>query len=91
MQLEAEFTTEPFEGEGDPPPHAVAALEVVRAAGVECDFGPLGTRITGDGPVVLKALQDVMATALDRGATRVTMQVEVVADGSGPTGGGRDE
>lgn len=77
MQLEAEFTTEPFEGEGDPPGHAVAALEAARAAGVECDFGPLGTRLTGEADVVLRAVHDVMSTALGSGATRVTMQVEV--------------
>ncbi|TWP35450.1 thiamine-binding protein [Leekyejoonella antrihumi] len=89
MQLEAEFTTEPFEGEGDPPAHAVAALEVAQAAGVECDFGPLGTRMTGDAPAVLRALQDVMSTALARGATRVTVQVET-RDDVAKAGGGHD-
>ncbi len=77
MQLEAEFTTEPFEGEGDPPSHAVAALDAVRSVGLECDFGPLGTRLTGDAEVVLQAVHDVMSTALASGATRVTVQVEV--------------
>lgn len=87
MQLEAEFTTEPFEGEGDPPEHAVAALEVARAAGVECDFGPLGTRMSGDGAVVLQAVHDVMSTALARGATRVTLQVERLDHDAEPADG----
>ncbi len=83
MQLRAEFTTEPFEGEGDPPGHAVAALKAAERPGVDCDFGPLGTRLTGDAEIVLSAVHDVLSTALSSGATRVTMQVEVHDGGDG--------
>ncbi|KAA5833496.1 thiamine-binding protein [Saccharopolyspora hirsuta] len=77
MMLRAEFTTEPFEGEGEPPAHAVAARDCLRAAGLEPDFGPLGTSITGDRETLLPALAKVVETALDTGANRITLQVTV--------------
>ncbi len=83
MQLRAEFTTEPFEGEGDPPGHAVAALKAAERPGIASDFGPLGTRLTGEADAVLNAVHDVMSAALSSGATRVTMQVEVDDRGDG--------
>lgn len=76
MRLVAEFTTEPFEGEGEVPEHARAALEAVRGAGLASDFGPLGTTVRGEGEEVLDALAAVLRTALAHGATRVTVQVE---------------
>ncbi|MER7014403.1 thiamine-binding protein [Saccharopolyspora sp. NPDC000359] len=77
MMLRAEFTTEPFEGEGEPPAHAVAARDCLRSAGLEPDFGPLGTSITGDRATLLPALAQVVETALDTGAHRITLQVTV--------------
>ena len=77
MHLRAEFTTEPFRGEGDPPSHAVAAREAVRRTGIEPDFGPLGTALSGDRAAVLRALTSVLDEALDEGATRITLQVSV--------------
>lgn len=77
MNLTAEFTTEPFEGEGEPPAHALAARDCVRAAGLEPEFGPLGTSISGDRDTVLTALHSVLDTALDSGAHRVTLQVSI--------------
>ncbi|WP_067434194.1 thiamine-binding protein [Nocardioides jensenii] len=80
MRLVAEFTTEPFHGEGEPPEHAVAALRAVEAAGLETEFGPLGTTVSGDADEVVQALADVLRSSLSHGATRVTLQVEP-ADG----------
>lgn len=77
MRLEAEFTTEPFHGEGEPPEHATAALEAARGAGLDCVFGPLGTSISGERDVLLAALADVVDTALTHGADRVTLQIQV--------------
>lgn len=76
MRLRAEFTTEPFHGEGPPPAHVTAALEAVRGAGVTCDFGPFGTSASGRGDDVLDALGRALRAALTNGATRVTLQVE---------------
>ena len=76
MWLRAEFTTEPFVGEGDPPAHAVAALHAARDAGLECEFGPLGTTVRGDADDVVLALADVLRAAIAHGATRVKLEVE---------------
>ncbi|GAB3295138.1 thiamine-binding protein [Parasphingorhabdus pacifica] len=83
MKLNAEFTTEPFEGEGDPPAHAVAAVERLRAAGLEPDFGPLGTALTGNRETVLSTLPAVMDSAFEAGARRITLQVTVDDDADG--------
>ncbi|MGI8308532.1 thiamine-binding protein [Saccharopolyspora hattusasensis] len=77
MILRAEFTTEPFEGEGEPPAHAVAARDCLRAAGLEPEFGPLGTSISGEREALLPALVAVLDTVLDTGANRITLQVTV--------------
>ena len=77
MRVEAEFTTEPFRGEGEPPEHATAALQAAREAGLECDFGPLGTSIRGERDAVLAALSSVAAAGLDHGADQITFQVRL--------------
>ncbi|MGV9834328.1 thiamine-binding protein [Nocardia niigatensis] len=76
MRLRAEFTTEPFHGEGETPSHARAALELAESAGLDCDFGPLGTSVAGTDEQLLPVLGQIMVTAFAHGATRVTMQVE---------------
>lgn len=76
MRLEAEFTTEPFHGEDEPPEHATAALDAARTAGLDCEFGPLGTSVTGERDVLLAALAGVVEAALAHGADRVTLQVQ---------------
>ncbi len=90
MRLVAEFTTEPFRGEGEPPAHAVAAFEAGRAAGLECDFGPFGSTIAGDADEVVLALGDVLRAALAHNASAVTLRVEVTEPEAGPTGSGGD-
>lgn len=80
MNLRAEFTTEPFEGEGEPPEHALVARDTLRAAGLDPDFGPLGTTVTGERATLLSALTSVMERALDSGADRITLQVSVDDD-----------
>ena len=77
VRVVAEFTTEPFHGEGEPPDHAKRAWDVVQAAGLTGDFGPLGTEVQGDRDEVLDALREVMTVALDAGATRITLQLHL--------------
>lgn len=79
MRVVAEFTTEPFHGEGEPPEHARRAWQVVLDAGLTGDFGPLGTEVEGDRDEVLDALRAVMGEALDAGATRITLQLHTEA------------
>jgi uncharacterized protein YqgV (UPF0045/DUF77 family) len=75
VRLEAEFTSEPFHGEGSPPQHALAARDAATEAGLDTDFGPFGTLASGDAKELLKALPAIAQAALDGGATRVTLQV----------------
>jgi len=75
MRLVAEFTTEPFDVEGKPPAHATEALRVAEEAGLECDFGPLGTLVSGEQELVLPALTGVLEAAFANGAGQVTLQV----------------
>jgi len=75
MRLVAEFTTEPFDVEGSPPAHATEALRAAEEAGLDCDFGPLGTLVRGDQQEVLAALPKVLEAAFAGGASQVTLQV----------------
>jgi uncharacterized protein YqgV (UPF0045/DUF77 family) len=75
MRLVAEFTTEPFEGEGEPPAHAMSAFRALEAAGVECELGPLGTSAAGESDDVLQAVLAAVSAALSNGADTVTLQV----------------
>jgi uncharacterized protein YqgV (UPF0045/DUF77 family) len=84
MRLEAEFTTEPFHGEGEPPAHATAALDAARAAGLDCEFGPLGTSVRGEKAALLGALSGVVDAALEHGADRVTLQVRLEGQAPAP-------
>ena len=76
MRLIAEFTTEPFSAEDVPPAHATKALDIVRAAGLASDFGPLGTSVRGEASEVLAVLHDVLGSVFEHDATRITLQVE---------------
>ena len=80
MRLTAEFTSEPFEGEGAVPSHAERAVEALRARGLAHDFGPLGTSVEGEAGVLLDALREALAGAFAGGATRVTLQVDRADD-----------
>jgi uncharacterized protein YqgV (UPF0045/DUF77 family) len=77
MQLRAEFTTEPFRGEGEPPAHATEPVRVLQTAGFEVDFGPLGSGVAGEKAALLDALREAVESAFDHGATRVTLQVRL--------------
>jgi uncharacterized protein YqgV (UPF0045/DUF77 family) len=75
VRLEAEFTSEPFHGEGSPPEHAVAARDAAAEAGLDTDFGPFGTLARGDAEDLLGAIPAIAKAALEGGATKVTLQV----------------
>jgi len=75
MQARAEFTVEPFI-DGHPGPHVLAAIEAVRAAGLEPDVGPFGTVIQGDAATITDAIAAMIAAARWAGAERVTLQID---------------
>lgn len=75
MRLVAEFTTEPFDVEGQPPAHATEAFQAAQEAGLDCEFGPLGTSVRGEEDQLLPALPGVLQAAFAGGASQVTLQV----------------
>lgn len=74
MALVVEFTVEPFV-EGAPGPHVQAALDAARASGLDVDFGPFGTSVSGPDDEVLATLDAIVRAAVAAGATRVSVQV----------------
>ncbi|GHJ32072.1 MULTISPECIES: hypothetical protein [Streptomyces] len=80
MRLRVEFTTEPFDLD-EVPPHAVAARETVQAAPLDAvDVGPFGNTAEGAADAVLEAVGSLLRASLEAGATRITLQVNVVGE-----------
>ncbi|MBE8476789.1 hypothetical protein [Streptomyces justiciae] len=81
MRLRVEFTTEPFDLD-EAPAHAVAAREVVEAAALDAvDVGPFGNTAEGDADAVLSAVDALLRESLKAGATRISLQVNVIGEG----------
>lgn len=80
MRLKVEFTTEPFDLD-EAPRHAVVARETVQDAGLDAvDVGPFGNTAEGAADDVLSTVQTMLRRSLEAGATRVSLQVNVVQD-----------
>ncbi|MEV6126016.1 hypothetical protein AB0M05_04210 [Streptomyces violaceusniger] len=81
MRLRVEFTTEPFDLD-EVPPHAVVARETVQAAPLDAvDVGPFGNTAEGGAEAVLAAVDRLLRSSLEAGATRVSLQVNVIGEG----------
>ncbi|NLU65938.1 hypothetical protein [Streptomyces sp. HNM0574] len=81
MRLRVEFTTEPFDLE-EAPRHAVVAREVVQSAELDAvDVGPFGNTAEGEADGVLTAVDALLRKSLAAGATRVSLQVNVLGEG----------
>ncbi|MER5179398.1 hypothetical protein ABT009_13690 [Streptomyces sp. NPDC002896] len=81
MRLKVEFTTEPFDLD-ETPQHALVAREVVEAAELDAvDVGPFGNTAEGGVDVVLTAVDALLRKTLDAGATRVSLQINVIGEG----------
>ncbi|MBZ3904847.1 MULTISPECIES: hypothetical protein [Streptomyces] len=81
MRLRVEFTTEPFDLD-EAPAHALVAREVVEAAGLDAvDVGPFGNTAEGGADAVLAAVDALLRRTLESGATRVSLQVNVIGEG----------
>ncbi|MFJ6833612.1 thiamine-binding protein [Streptomyces sp. NPDC091209] len=78
MRLRVEFTTEPFDLD-EAPRHALVAREVIEAAELDAvDVGPFGNTAEGGADTVLTAVDALLRKVLEAGATRVSLQVNVV-------------
>ncbi|MFF4396510.1 hypothetical protein [Streptomyces sp. NPDC001480] len=81
MRLRVEFTTEPFDLD-EAPAHALVAREVVESAELDAvDVGPFGNTAEGDVGTVLAAVDALLRRTLEAGATRITLQVNVIGEG----------
>lgn len=79
--MRVEFTTEPFDLE-EAPAHAVAAREVIQTAQLDAvDVGPFGNTAEGESEAVLTAVTALLRDSLEAGATRVSLQVNVIGTG----------
>ncbi|GAA2338048.1 hypothetical protein Scani_80920 [Streptomyces caniferus] len=87
-----EFTTEPFDLD-EAPAHAVVARDVVTGAELDAvDVGPFGNTAEGEADQVLGAVTDLLRESLRAGATRVSLQVNVIREaGQGEAGQGAGE
>lgn len=80
MRLRVEFTTEPFDLD-EAPAHAVVAREVIQGADLDAvDVGPFGNTAEGAADDVLTAVDALLRKSLAAGATRVSLQVNVVEE-----------
>lgn len=80
MRLRVEFTTEPFDLD-EAPRHAVVAREVIEAAELDAvDVGPFGNTAEGGADAVISAVDALLRRSLGAGATRVSLQVNVIAE-----------
>lgn len=78
VRLRVEFTTEPFDLD-EAPAHALVAREVIEAAELDAvDVGPFGNTAEGRADAVLTALDAVLRRTLEAGATRISLQVNVI-------------
>ncbi|GGU80622.1 hypothetical protein GCM10010211_53510 [Streptomyces albospinus] len=83
MRLRVEFTTEPFDLD-EAPAHAVVARDIVNGAELDAvDVGPFGNTAEGEAGRVLEAVNALLRESLEAGATRVSLQVNVIADAHG--------
>ena len=73
-RVRVEFTVEPFV-DGELGPHVTAAIDAVRAAGLDPEVGPFSTAAEGESESVAEALRDLVTAAFAAGATQVSMQV----------------
>jgi uncharacterized protein YqgV (UPF0045/DUF77 family) len=81
VRLRVEFTTEPFDLD-EAPAHALVAREVIEAAELDAvDVGPFGNTAEGSADAVLTAVDTLMRRALEAGATRISLQVNVIGEG----------
>jgi uncharacterized protein YqgV (UPF0045/DUF77 family) len=80
VRLRVEFTTEPFDLD-EAPAHALVAREVVEAAELDAvDVGPFGNTAEGGADAVLTAVDALLRRSLAAGATRVSLQVNVIGE-----------
>ena len=69
-----EFLIEPFT-EGNPGPHVLSSLEVLRNAGMEVVLGPFGNTAEGDEETLTSVLPMIVQSAFEKGASRILLNL----------------
>lgn len=77
MGIRVEITVYPFRSGGDPPAHVQAAADALSGAGLDVEMGPLALSVTGEVGLVLEVLRVAQQAALDAGATRLAINMEL--------------
>lgn len=72
-----EFTVEPFR-EGEMGRHVTAALDALRAAGLDADIGPFGTTVHGEAGEVFAAVAGAAVAAFSAEATGLALTARAV-------------
>ncbi|MDX3230018.1 hypothetical protein [Streptomyces sp. ME19-01-6] len=86
MRLRVEFTTEPFDLD-EVPSHAVVARDILQGAPLDSvDVGPFGNTAEGRAETVLAAIDALLRKSLEAGATRVSLQVNVIPEAAAAAG-----
>jgi len=81
VRLRVEFTTEPFDLD-EAPAHALVAREVIEGAELDAvDVGPFGNTAEGGADAVLGAVDALLRRTLEAGATRISLQLNVIGEG----------
>jgi uncharacterized protein YqgV (UPF0045/DUF77 family) len=81
--IRAEFSIYPF-GEGESLPiYVQAAIDAVRTGGIDVEVGILGEAVMGEAATVLEAVRIAAQAAIDAGAGRVVVNIEVDHDAGG--------
>ena len=73
-KAKAEFTIEPFM-EGAPGPHVKETIAVAKQSGLNVEIGPFGTTVIGEQETVFELVSELVKTAMDNGASRISLQV----------------
>ncbi len=76
-QARTEVLVEPFR-ENDPGPHVIAAIGVLRDAGLTPDMGPFATEAHGDLAATIDAIAGLLRASFDAGADAVQVRIERV-------------
>jgi uncharacterized protein YqgV (UPF0045/DUF77 family) len=82
-----EFTVEPF-ADGAPGDHVHAALDAVRARGLEPEVGPFGSTVEIASNQAAAMVRAVVDAALRHGASRVSVTVALADDDAADRGAG---
>jgi len=76
--VQVEFAIYPFREGSAPPAHVQAAIDVLRASGLDVEVGPLSTIVSGEAEAVFDSIRVAQSAAVAAGADRIVVRVEVI-------------